>query len=172
MNYGLIVGNVCTVLAMACNAISSAGRSPKKVLWMQSASQAIYGISGIALQGYSATVQNVVSILRNLAAIRNMKSKVLEWALVVLGVVLGVACNNRGVIGLLPVIGNLQYTLAIFKFKTDERKIKIFFLISTVCFVVFNFAICNYVGALADAVVSVTTATMIWKDFRRKEKKA
>ena len=172
MNYGLIVGNVCTVLAMACNAISSAGRSPKKVLWMQSASQAIYGISGIALQGYSATAQNVVSILRNLAAIRNMKSKVLEWALVVLGVVLGVACNNRGVIGLLPVIGNLQYTLAIFKFKTDERKIKIFFLISTVCFVVFNFAICNYVGALADAIVSVTTATMIWKDFRRKEKKA
>ena len=172
MNYGLIVGNICTVLAMACNAISSAGRSPKKVLWMQSASQAIYGISGIALQGYSATAQNVVSILRNLAAIRNMKSKVLEWALVVLGVVLGVACNNRGVIGLLPVIGNLQYTLAIFKFKTDERKIKIFFLISTICFVVFNFAICNYVGALADAVVSVTTATMIWKDFRRKEKKA
>lgn len=172
MNYGLIVGNVCTVLAMACNAISSAGRSPKKVLWMQSASQAIYGISGIALQGYSATAQNVVSILRNLAAIRNMKSKVVEWGLVVLGVVLGVACNNRGVIGLLPVIGNLQYTLAIFKFKTDERKIKIFFLISTVCFVVFNFAICNYVGALADAIVSVTTATMIWKDFRRKEKKA
>ena len=170
MNYRLIVGNVCTVLAMACNAISSAGRSPKKVLWMQSASQAIYGISGIALQGYSATAQNVVSILRNLAALRNMKSKVLDWALV--GVVLGVACNNRGVIGLLPVIGNLQYTLAIFKFKTDERKIKIFFLISTVCFVVFNFAICNYVGALADAIVSVTTATMIWKDFRRKEKKA
>lgn len=168
MNYALIVGNVCTVLAMACNAISSAGRAPKKVLWMQNASQAIYGISGIALQGYSATAQNVVSILRNLAAIRNMKSKVLEWGLVVLGVVLGVACNNRGWIGLLPVIGNLQYTLAIFKFKTDERKIKIFFLISVLGFVVFNYAICNYVGALADAVVSVTTATMIWKDYRRK----
>ena len=168
MDWGIIIGNVCTVLAMACNAISSAGRSPKRVLWMQNASQAIYGISGIALRGYSATAQNVVSILRNLAAIRDIKSKVLEWVLVVLGVVLGVACNNRGWVGLLPVIGNLQYTLAIFRFRTDEHKLKFFFLISVLAFVVFNYAICNYVGVAADSFVAITTSVMLWKDHRRK----
>lgn len=168
MDWGIIIGNICTVLAMACNAVSSAGRTPKAVLWVQNASQFIYGISGIALRGYSATAQNVVSILRNMAAIRNIKSKALEWSLVVLGVVLGIACNNRGWVGLLPVIGNLQYTLAIFRFRTDERKIKIFFLFSLVAFVIFNYAICNYVGVAADSLVIVTTVVMLRKDYCKK----
>lgn len=168
MDWGIIIGNVCTVLAMACNTISSARRTPKGILWMQNASQTIYAISGIALRAYSGTAQNVVSILRNLAAIRNIKSKLLEWSLVVLGVVLGVVCNNRGWVGLLPVVGNLQYTLAIFKFKTDERKIKIFFLISLVAFVIFNYSICNYVGVAADSLVIVYTVVMLRKDYCKK----
>ena len=163
MDNAMIVGNLCSLLAMSFNALSSTRKTPKGVLWMQNVSQAIYGVCGIVLGGYSATVQNVVSILRNYAAIRKVKSKFLEWLLVVLGVVLGIVFNNRSWIGLLPVIGNLQYTLAIFRFKDDERKIKVFFLISVATFVVFNFAIRNYVGSAADLFVLITTSIMLLK---------
>ena len=167
MSKSIIIGNLFTLFAMGFNAISSTRKTPKGVLWMQNCSQVVYLISSVVLGGYSAAIQNVVSILRNLAAIRQVKSKVLEWVLVVLGVVLGIACNNRGWIGLLPVISNLQYTLAIFHFREDGEKIKLFFLISVAFFVVFNFVIYNFVGVVADTIVVITTGIALLKSYRK-----
>lgn len=162
------MGNLCTILAMLFNALSSARKTPKGVLMMQNASQCVYAVSAIVLGGYSAAVQNVVSIFRNFAAIRNIKSKFLEWLLVILGVALGIVFNNRSWIGLLPVIGNLQYTLAIFRFKDDERKIKFFFLLSVLAFVIFNFAIQNYAGVVSDTIVIIITSIILLKSAKEK----
>ena len=170
MKHAILIGNLFTLVAMGFNAYSSTRKTPKGVLMMQNISQASYGLSSVALGGYSAVVQNVVSIFRNTAAINNVKSKVLEWTLVILGVVFGLVFNNLGWIGLLPVIGNLQYTLAIFRFKGNERKIKLFFLFSVIAFVLFNFAIKNYVGVATDTFVSITTIIMLIKSRPKAEK--
>jgi hypothetical protein len=106
-------------------------------------------------------VQNVIGILRNLTAIKGIKSKVLEWSLVAAGVLLGVVFNNRGFMGLLPVFANLEYTLVIFRFSTNERALKLAFLVSSVCYVIFNVVIQNYVGAVMDAIVLTTTAVSL-----------
>ena len=168
MDTAIIIGNLCTLVAMGFNALSSTRKTTKGILWTQNASQGVYAISGIVLGGYSATVQNLVSIVRNFVAMTKLGSKIIEWTLVILGVVVGIAVNNRGWVGLLPVIGNLQYTLAIFKFKNDERKIKLFFLFSVIAFVFFNFAISNYVGVAADSFVIITTSIMLLKDAKKK----
>lgn len=160
----LIIGNLCTLLAMGGNAISSTRKTAKGVLLMQTLSQVIYCISGIVLKGYSASVQNVVSILRNIAAIRKVNSKILEWALVALGVILGIVFNNRGVVGLLPVLGNLQYTLVIFRYPDRQRTLKISFLISVLSFAVFNIVLWNFVGVASDLFVSITTAIMLIRE--------
>ena len=167
-NHSIIVGNLCTILAMIFNSLSSTRKTPKGILMMQNASQGVYAVSAIVLGGYSAAVQNVVSIFRNFAAIRNIKSKFLEWLFVILGVVLGIVFNNRSWIGLLPVIGNLQYTLAIFRFKNDERKIKFSFLLSVIAFIIFNFAIQNYAGVVSDTIVIITTSIMLLKPTKVK----
>ena len=164
----IIVGNLCTIVALGFNAISATRKTPKGVLMMQNVSQGVYGVSSIVLGGYSATVQNLVSIARNIAAIRNIKSKYLEWLLVILGVVLGIVFNNRSWVGLLPVVGNLQYTLAIFRFKNDEQKIKFFFLISVIAFFIFNFAIRNHAGVVSDFIVIVTTSAVLLKSLKKK----
>jgi hypothetical protein len=163
----LIVGNLCSLLAMGSNAISSTRKTVKGVLAMQNVSQVIYCFSAIVLKGYSAAVQNAVSFFRNLTAIWNIHSKALEWVLIAAAAVLGVAFNNLGLLGLLPVVGNLQYTLAIFRFKGKERLLKISFLISLVAFVIFNFAIGNYVGVICDSVVIVTTIVVLIRDRKK-----
>ena len=91
----------------------------------------------------------------------------LEWVLVAAAAGLGVDFNNRGLLGLLPVVGNLQYTLAIFRLKGKERLLKISFLLSLVAFVIFNFAIGNYVGVVCDSVVSVTTIVVLIRDRKK-----
>lgn len=164
MDINIIIGNLCPLLAMGTNAISSTRKTAKGMLLFQSLSQVIYFVCAIVLKGYSAAVQNVVSIIRNAVAIKNIKNKVIEWVLIILGLVLGIVFNNRGIIGLLPVIGNLQYTLAIFYLKDNERLFKISFLISLIGFVIFNIAILNIVGAIADTIVSITTIIALIKE--------
>ena len=39
------------------------------------------------------------------------------WTRIVLGVVTGIVFNNRGIPGWLPVVANLEYSLAVFRFK-------------------------------------------------------
>ena len=95
MNPNIIIGNLCPLLAMGTNAISSTRKTAKGMLLFQSLSQVIYFGCALILRGYSAAVQNVVSIIRNLVAIKNIKSKVIEWVLIVLGVILGIVFNNR-----------------------------------------------------------------------------
>ena len=168
MNTGTIIGNLCALLAMGTDAISSTRKTAKAMLWMQTLSQVIYCIGTIALKGYSGAVQNAVSIVRNLVAIRQISSAVVEWTLLGLGVVLGLAFNNLGLVGLLPVVANLQYTLAVFRFKDRERALKIAFLISVGLFAIFNLAIYNIVGMLSNSAVCVTTAITLIKTRKQK----
>ena len=160
----IILGNACSLLAMITDSISSSRKTAKEVLMVQNISQFIYGVGSVLLKGYSGAVQNLVSIIRNLVAIKKIESKIVEWILVILGVVLGVCFNNLGFVGYLPVIANLQYTLAVFRFKDNERALKISFVICMAMFVIFNAAILNFVGAGTNLLVMITTIIMLIKN--------
>ena len=157
----IIAGNVCSLCAMVTDSISGTRKKPSQILGVQIISQFFYAAGSIVLKGYSSTVQNVVAILRNLAAMKNIKSKAVEWTLVLLGVVFGAVFNNRGLLGWLPIIANLEYSIAVFKFKNNEKSLKIAFMINMLMFSVFCFAIQNYVGGVANIVVAVTTAVSL-----------
>lgn len=167
----IILGNVCSLLAMGTDAISSSKKSIKSMLWIQNISQLIYGISSLLLKGYSAAVQNVVCIIRNIAVIKGVKSKVAEWTLLTLAVIIGLYFNNLGLVGLLPIIANLQYTLTVFKFKDNERIIKISFLILSILFSVFSLAVLNFVGVCTNLVVAGATLVFLIKTKKTKAKK-
>ena len=95
----IIVGNVCSLCAMVSDSVSGTRKKRSEILAIQMLSQVFYGVGTIILKGYSSTAQNVVALLRNLAAMKNVKSKAVEWTLILLGVVLGIVFNNRGLIG-------------------------------------------------------------------------
>ena len=162
----LIIGNTCSLLAMGTDALSASRKTVKGVLWTQNASQAIYFIGTVLLKGSSGAVQNVMSILRNLLALSGKSSKVLEWGLSLLGVVLGIAFNNIGIMGYMPILANLQYTLVVFRFKKNERAIKISFMIAALMFSLFSLAIQNYVGVVTNLTVRVTTGIFLLKSMK------
>lgn len=159
----LLIGNVCSLLAMVTDSVSASRKTARGVLLVQCVSQIIYCLGAIILRGYSAAVQNAVSVLRNLTAIRGQTPKWLQWLLVALGVVLGLLFNNIGIPGLLPVVANLEYSLAIFRFQNDERALKLAFLISVALYAVFNLFIFNVVGFVANTAVVITTAVALVK---------
>ena len=169
-NLSLLLGNGCSLLATLSNMFASTRKTARSVLLVQSVGQAFYFACALFLKAPSGAVQNAVSIVRNLVAMGKKKSsKWVEWALVAAAVVLGVVFNNRGLAGWLPIVGNLEYSLAVFRFRHDQRKLKAALVVSLMIFVVFNLIIGNYVGAVADTVVAATMVADLW---RTREKKA
>ena len=164
MNTALLIGNLCSLLGTGADSLSSTRKTPQGMLWMQSLGQLIYGIGTFLLGGYSGVVQNVVSILRNLVAIRGIHNRIIEWTLVALGVVFGILFNNLGFVGLLPVVGNLQYTLIIFRFRDNEWVMKISFAGMIASYAFYNIAIYNFVGFALNLVVLATTAIVLIKE--------
>ncbi len=162
-----IIGNLCSLFAMVTDSVSSSRKTAKGVLVFQTISQLFYVAGSVVLKGYSAAVQNALSVVRNIAAIKGIESKVIERALIIGGVVLGLLFNNLGILGWLPIIANLEYSIAVFRFKDNERALKTAFFITVSLFTVFNFAIYNFVGGISNIIVSLTTLA-----FLIKEKKA
>lgn len=165
--FSLILGNLCSILAMITDSVSATRKTVKGVLWMQNLSQVFYCVGAIALKGYSGAVQNIVSLLRNLAAIYNIRHPIVEWGLIGLGVILGAWSNNLGLMGWLPIIAGTQYSIAIFRFRDNERALKISLLISCILFTVFSAVIWNVVGVVTNAVIAVTAAISLWKQGNR-----
>ena len=166
----IIVGNACSLAAMVTDSISGTRKRRSQILGIQIISQVFYAAGSMILKGYSSTAQNFVAILRNLAGMKNIKSRIVEWGLISLGVVLGIVFNNRGLLGWLPIVANFIYSVAIFQFKDNEKGLKIVFIINLLMYTVFSAVIQNYVGAVANTVVAIITAVSMLKAAREKKK--
>ena len=164
----VIVGNVCSLCAAVTDSISSTRKKPGQILAIQILSQVFYGVGTIILKGYSSTVQNAVAILRNLAAIKRIKSRTVEWILILLGVGLGIVFNNLGWVGWLPIVANLEYSVAVFRFKNNPRGLKVALIINMLMYFSFSIIIMNYVAAVANVVVAVVTAIALIRDGKPK----
>lgn len=163
----LIAGNGLSLLGMVLESISATRKTARSMLLIQSVSQFVYCISTIFFKGYSAAVQNGVNVLRNLAVLRNIESRFVEWFLIALGVILGILWNNLGLVGYLPIVANLQYTLAVFRFKEDERSLKKSFFLSLIMFAVFNVFIFNVVGVVSNLIILTTTGISLLRGAKK-----
>ena len=168
----IIIGNIFSLCAMVTDSFSGTRKKHRQIMSAQIVSQFFYAASSIVLKAYSSTVQNIVAVFRNFAAMKNVKSKVLEWGLVLAGVLLGIAFNNRGILGWLPVIANLEYSVSVFRLKDNEKALKLAFIINMVMYAVFSFAIMNYVGTVSCTVIAVTTAVSLIRAKNGKEAEA
>ena len=164
VNTSIILGNLFSLCAMISDSISGTRQKHSEIMGVQIVSQFFYAASSIALKGYSSTVQNVVAVFRNFAAMKNVKSKVLEWVLILAGVVLGIIFNNRGLLGWLPIIANFEYSVSVFKLKDNEKALKLAFIVNMAMYAIFSLVIMNYVGTLSCAVIAVTTAISLIRE--------
>lgn len=164
----IVLGNVFSLLAMFSDSFSAKQTSRNKILLVQILSQVFYTLSSFVLKGYSATFQNATNIFRNLFVIYGKQSKVVEYLFFATALILGVIFNNRGFVGLLPIIANLEYTIAVFRIH-DEYKLKLAFLVTVVLFGIFNLYIYNFVGLASNFFIFGSTVYFLIKEKRKRE---
>ena len=168
-NTTIIIGNILCLCAMITDSFSGTRKKHSEIMAVQIVSQFFYAACSIVLKGYSGTAQNIVAIFRNLAAMKNVKSRALEWTLILAGVVLGILLNNRGLPGWLPIVANFEYSVAVFRFKDNEKALKLAFIVNMILFGVFGAVIKNYVGVISCSFITVTTAVSLLRTEKDQE---
>ena len=164
----LILGNLISLGASVCLAASCCAKNKKNAYRLQAAESAVLCGSYLVFSAWAGLVTQVLSVLRNLLVVRGRFS--VRWMVLftALAVVLGVAVNDRGLIGLLPVAATVQLTLCN-HFCQSLRQVKISFLVNAFQWLTFSFCIGDYVNACTQVVV-MTLCVISLVRLGRKEK--
>ncbi len=163
MTSSLIWGNIFSLLAVLCMAVSVVVKSKKKLIGWQILDTAFFIASTYVLRSYSAVVANTLSLIRNLFAYYNKLNSVLTIIFCGLAVAIGLYLNNRGVIGWLPVVATLQYTICLYVTK-NEQQMRYALAFNLAFWIVHDFYIQSYPSAINNVVLCFWSLYQAWKN--------
>ena len=103
----ILIANILAFIAQMISIYMSTRNNKGKILSVQIVSMVLLSLSSFLLKGYSAVVIDALAIVRNIVVLKQIQNRYLDLSFVILTVVLGVAFNNRGFIGLLPIVANV-----------------------------------------------------------------
>ncbi len=158
----LILGNVFSLLSAICIAVSVLKKNKNDLIWWQIVDVVFYILSNIALYTYAALTTNSVALIRNILAYKNKLNKTNTWILLILCLIAGLWANNRGIIGLFPVIASASYTVFMFITK-DEQQMRWALVSNLILWFVHDIYVQAYPSASTDVILSVWTAIQIFK---------
>ena len=159
----LLIGNAISMIG--CLIMVGIGFLKKKshILIAQSVQCLFMGAGNLILGGVSGFICNVVTIIRNFAFLKFRNTTALKIFFMALQFVLSIGTLSAGWISWLPIIAGTEYSLAVFRFKNDERKLKWAFSLCIGLYTIFNFAIQNFVGAASNLFVCIATVGLLLK---------
>ena len=163
----LILGNIFSLLSATCIAVSVIKKSKNDLIWWQIIDVIFCILSNIALYTYAALTTNSVSLIRNILAYKGKLTKNLTWILLILCVVAGLWANNRGIIGLFPIIASASYTIFMFTTK-NEQQMRWALVSNLILWFIHDIYVQAYPSALTDVILSVWTGMQIFANRRKK----
>lgn len=163
----LILGNVFSLLSAICIAISVLKKNKNDLILWQVIDVIFCILSNIALYTYSAMTTNSIALIRNILAYKNKLTKKITWILFILCIVVGLYANNRGLIGLFPIVASASYTIFMLTTK-DEQQMRWALVSNLILWFVHDIYIQAYPSALTDVVLSIWTSVQIFKKSKIK----
>ena len=158
----LILGNIFSLLSAVCIAVSVIKKNKNDLILWQVIDVIFCILSNIALYTYAALTTNSIALIRNILAYKSKLTKPLTLVLSVLCVIVGLWANNRGIIGLFPIIASASYTVLMFITK-DEQQMRWALISNLMLWLVHDAYVQAYPSAVTDLVLSIWTAIQIYK---------
>ena len=165
----VIVGNIVGLLASIVMAYSGILKKKKKMLFFQCLEKVLLVISNILLNGISGAIVNTISFARNLLCYKDKLNVVSKIILTVILIPVTIYFNNRGLIGLLPLIAAVSF-IWLMTVK-DVKKFKLLIIVTTVMWSIYNFYIQSYVTFAFEILTIITNIISIIILNQKKVKK-
>ena len=153
----IIIGNIIALIASILMIFVSSSKNKKKILIYQTVQVALLTLSTLILGGIAGAIINAITIIRNIFIIS------------ISIIVLSLAFNNLGYIGLLPLISTVLYTMSINTKSTI--KLKSMILLNMICWGIYDFIIMSYTSAIFEFIATITSIITIYQLLKDKELK-
>lgn len=165
----LFWGEVFSLLSSLCLICSTFGKNKNDIVKWQTVNTAFYSLANLFLGGYTAIVSNVLSMTRNVLQLRNALNPKRAAALCMLMAILGIASNNRGWLGVLPITASVSYTILLYYCKSVQA-IQAAVIANMVQWAVFDWVICAYPSFIIDCIMVGMSAFNLAKAIPKAEK--
>ena len=156
----IIAGNLLSFAAACFTAAASWSRDHRRIYLFQAAQCLLLAAANIFFASMSGTITFLFCAIRNCLIARHRFTGKLCAVFLVLLLVLGLAGNNRGIVGLLPVAATALYTAGCY-YAVKIRTIKINMIVNLVLFAIYDVFILDLVSAVVDAVSAVLAAVSL-----------
>ena len=108
----LIIVNILAMLSNGTYVLSSFFNDKRKIIITQILECVIGAIAEFIAGGFAAASTLIIDGIRNVYCAKSTNnSKVFYWVVSIILLVAGVCVNRNGIIGMLPVLAAIQYTL-------------------------------------------------------------
>ena len=114
-------------------------------------------------------MQNIVGMIRNITVLYWPGNTVIGWGLVLSGIVFGILFNNRGIIGLFPVVCSVPFAVMVVLKNEDPVPLKSTMIISSLGYAVYAVVNNNLVGIITNMITAVITGISLYRDIQKKK---
>ena len=152
----ILIGNLISSCASGCLAASCVVNDKKRAYFFQMMESLLLTVSAFVFGVWSSMTTQAISTVRNGLVMKERFSTPLMVVCTVLTAGIGVAVNNRGLIGLIPVAATVQLTLCNY-FVRSLRGVKVSFLVNVILWTIYSYCILDIAYGTTSAVIAVLT---------------
>ncbi len=168
----LVIGNIISLIAGIFIILSMLVNDEKKAYFYQFLNAFILMISSVFFFSWTGVVTMAIAASRNLMVYYDRLT--MKWTVffIIISVVLGLAVNTLGFIGLLPIIAIIQITLCNYYLKTI-KPIKTSFIVNSGIYIVYFLAIIDFSSAAIEsitALIGVISLIKLIMDSKKEDK--
>ncbi len=156
----LIIGNIISLVAALFMAASCCVNDHRKVFTYQAVECALICVASVFFGSWAGVTTMALSATRNYLVSRDKFSHNLMLLFLVLVVALGLLANNRGLMGLIPIVATVEYTICCHYVK-GIKAVKCSIFVNTLMWVVYSFMIMDFSTGLTDLTVLVIDVVSI-----------
>jgi len=168
LNTTLVIANIISLIGCVVMVAIGLINERKKILLTQCVQWTIMSISNLMLGGITAVISNTISIARNLYSIKKPLTMPIKLLIIAAQLSLTIAINKQGLLGWLPAIGVVTFTL--FLDVKDEKILKLWMIFGQTLWAIFDISLKNYTAFAFDIFTIISTLIGIWKLLQKKHK--
>ncbi|MBP5399555.1 MAG: YgjV family protein [Alphaproteobacteria bacterium] len=162
----LIIGNIFSLFAALCVAVSVLKKSKSDLILWQLWSILLSGFSCLALMAYAALITCIMDLIRNALAYKNKLDFRMTVLLVILCIIFGWWINNLGLIGILAIIASSSYTIFMHITK-DEQQMRWALVFNQTLWLIHDSYIQAYPAAATALILGTWTAIQIYRNRKK-----
>lgn len=165
----VLVGNVISFIAALFMAVSCVVKERSNVFHLQFIQCVLLAVSSWFFMSNAGIVANLIASVRNLLISKGKFTKTVAVGILIISVIFGTVFNNRGIIGLLPMLANIQFAVCCYFF-TGLKGTKYSIWVNVLIWIIYSFLVMDFSTGISDSIILIiTTITIV--NLHKEEKR-